>query len=87
MFKHTGARYLLGPWAHCSALLSNHELLGKAILEACAPHKPVVSSRSEGPSCANGLFAEIGDVDSFAKAIERLINDPVLAAKLAATRR
>ncbi|NNH31984.1 hypothetical protein C9413_21665 [Rhizobium sp. SEMIA 4085] len=48
--------------------LSNQELLGKAILEACAPHKPVVSSRSEGPSWANGLIGDAGDVDSFAKA-------------------
>lgn len=59
------------------------------IFEACAQHKPVVSSRSEGPSWfmregENGLFAEIGDVGSFAKAIEPLINDPVLAAKVAA---
>ncbi len=67
---------------------SNHEPLGNVILEAWAQHKPVVSSRSEGPSWfmregENGLFAEIGDADSFAKAIERLINDPVLAAKVA----
>ncbi|KQV64466.1 glycosyltransferase [Rhizobium sp. Root1220] len=68
---------------------SNHEPLGNVILEAWAQGKPVVSSRSEGPTWfmregENGLFAEIGDTDSFSNAIERLINDPVLAAKVAA---
>jgi glycosyltransferase involved in cell wall biosynthesis len=67
---------------------SSHEPLGNVILEAWAQGKPVVSSRSEGPSWfmregENGLLAEIGDTDGFAKAIERLLNDPVLAAKVA----
>ncbi|WP_086994164.1 glycosyltransferase [Rhizobium sullae] len=68
---------------------SNHEPLGNVILEAWAQHKPVVSSRSEGPSWfmhdgENGLLVDIGDADGFASAIERLINDSVLAAKVAA---
>ncbi|WP_040677324.1 glycosyltransferase [Rhizobium mesoamericanum] len=68
---------------------SNHEPLGNVILEAWAQGKPVVSSRSEGPSWFmrdgdNGLLVEIGDTDGFSQAIERLINDPLLAAKLAA---
>ncbi|EPE97838.1 glycosyltransferase [Rhizobium grahamii] len=66
---------------------SNHEPLGNVILEAWAQGKPVVSSRSEGPSWfmrdgENGLLVEIGDTDGFSKAIERLINDPLLAAKV-----
>jgi len=68
---------------------SNHEPLGNVILEAWAQGKPVVSSRSEGPSWfmrddENGLLVEIGDTDGFSKAIERLINDPLLAAKVTA---
>jgi glycosyltransferase involved in cell wall biosynthesis len=68
---------------------SSHEPLGNVILEAWAQQKPVVSSRSEGPSWfmqdgENGLLADIGDTDGFAKAIERLINDRALAAKVAA---
>ncbi len=68
---------------------SNHEPLGNVILEAWAQGKPVVSSRSEGPSWFmrdgdNGLLVDVGDADGFSHAIERLINDPVLAAKVAA---
>jgi glycosyltransferase involved in cell wall biosynthesis len=68
---------------------SSHEPLGNVILEAWAQEKPVVSSRSEGPSWfmqdgENGLLADIGDVDGFSRAIERLINDKALAAHVAA---
>jgi len=68
---------------------SNHEPLGNVILEAWAQSKPVVSSRSEGPSWFmrdgdNGLLVEIGDTDGFAQAIERLINNPALAEKVTA---
>ncbi|WEZ85139.1 glycosyltransferase [Rhizobium sp. 32-5/1] len=68
---------------------SSHEPLGNVILEAWAQEKPVVSSRSEGPSWfmqdgENGLLADIGDVDGFSRAIERLINDKALAAYVAA---
>ncbi len=68
---------------------SSHEPLGNVILEAWAQEKPVVSSRSEGPSWfmqhgENGLLAEIGDVDGFSSAIERLINDSTLAGHVAA---
>ncbi|MGR6468852.1 glycosyltransferase [Rhizobium sp. PAMB 3182] len=68
---------------------SNHEPLGNVILEAWAQTRPVVSSRSEGPSWfmrdeENGLLVDIGDEDGFSKAIERLINDKALAAKIAA---
>ncbi|MET3855462.1 glycosyltransferase [Rhizobium sp. OAE497] len=68
---------------------SSHEPLGNVILEAWAQHKPVVSSRSEGPlwfmrDGENGLLVDIGDTDGFSRAIERLINDNVLSEKVAA---
>ncbi|OWV93284.1 glycosyltransferase [Rhizobium sp. R72] len=68
---------------------SNHEPLGNVILEAWAQGKPVVSSHSEGPSWFmrdgdNGLLVDIGNTDGFSQAIERLIDNPVLAAKVAA---
>ncbi|OLP59360.1 glycosyl transferase [Xaviernesmea oryzae] len=67
---------------------SLHEPLGNVILEAWAQRRPVVSSRSEGPSWfmrdgENGLLAEIENVDSFSAAIEALLADPALAARLA----
>ncbi|KQV29760.1 lipopolysaccharide biosynthesis protein [Rhizobium sp. Root73] len=66
---------------------SSHEPLGNVILEAWAQGKPVVSSRSEGPSWFmrdgdNGLLADIGDTDGFSRAIERLINDRQLADRV-----
>ncbi|WP_431319914.1 glycosyltransferase [Rhizobium sp. YTU87027] len=68
---------------------SNHEPLGNVILEAWAQGRPVVSSRSEGPSWFmrdgdNGLLVDIGNTDGFSQAIARLIDNPVLAAKVAA---
>jgi glycosyltransferase involved in cell wall biosynthesis len=67
---------------------SSHEPLGNVILEAWAQKKPVVSSRSEGPSWfmrdgENGLLADIDDADGFSHAIERLINDRQLADRVA----
>lgn len=66
---------------------SSHEPLGNVILEAWAQGKPVVSSRSEGPTWfmrdgENGLLADIGDTDGFSRAIERLINDRKLADRV-----
>lgn len=66
---------------------SSHEPLGNVILEAWAQGKPVVSSRSEGPSWFmrdgdNGLLADIGDTDGFSRAIERLINDRQLTDRV-----
>ena len=67
---------------------SSHEPLGNVILEAWAQNRPVVSSRAEGPSWFmrdgdNGLLVDIGDAQGFANAIERLIRDPDLAARIA----
>ncbi len=67
---------------------SLHEPLGNVILEAWAQGRPVVSSRSEGPSWfmrdgENGLLAEIGDAAGLARAIRRIIAEEGLAAQLA----
>ena len=67
---------------------SSHEPLGNVILEAWAQNRPVVSSRAEGPSWFmrdgdNGLLVDVGDAQGFANAIERLIGDPALAARIA----
>lgn len=66
---------------------SSHEPLGNVILEAWAQRKPVVSSRSEGPSWfmrdgENGLLVDIGSVDGFATAIRTLLDQPVLASAM-----
>jgi glycosyltransferase involved in cell wall biosynthesis len=65
-------------------MASSHEPLGNVILEAWAQKKPVVSSRSEGPSWfmkdgENGLLAEIGDAESFSTAIKNLLSDQTLS--------
>ncbi|OAP42524.1 glycosyltransferase [Sinorhizobium glycinis] len=69
-------------------MASSHEPLGNVILEAWAQGTPVVSSRSEGPQWfmrdnENGLLVDIGDADSFGRAIERIANDRSLGAALA----
>ncbi len=68
---------------------SSHEPLGNVILEAWAQHRPVVSTRSEGPNWfmrdgENGLTVDIGDVVGLAGAIRRLIDHPDLADHIAA---
>ncbi|WP_284759098.1 glycosyltransferase [Agrobacterium sp. fls2-241-TYG-188a] len=67
---------------------SSHEPLGNVILEAWAQNKPVVSSKSEGPMWfmqdgENGLLAEIGEADSFAASIQRLLDDEALSRHVA----
>lgn len=67
---------------------SSHEPLGNVIFEAWAQKKPVISSRSEGPSWfmqhgENGLLVDIDDVPGYARAISQLIADPQLAASVA----
>jgi glycosyltransferase involved in cell wall biosynthesis len=68
---------------------SSHEPLGNVILEAWAQHRPVISSRSEGPSWfmrdgENGLLVDIGVAEGFAASIARLKEDKDFAGKLAA---
>jgi glycosyltransferase involved in cell wall biosynthesis len=67
---------------------SSHEPLGNVIFEAWAQNKPVISSRSEGPSWfmrhgENGLLVDIDDVPGYTHAINQLIADPQLAASVA----
>ncbi|UHS61897.1 glycosyltransferase [Agrobacterium vaccinii] len=69
-------------------MASSHEPLGNVILEAWAQKKPVVSSKSEGPSWfmkdgENGLLAEIDDEKGFAAAIGNLLGDRALAERVA----
>ncbi len=66
---------------------SSHEPLGNVIFEAWAQSKPVISSRSEGPSWfmqdgENGLLVDIDDTAGFARAINQVIADRQLAASL-----
>jgi glycosyltransferase involved in cell wall biosynthesis len=66
---------------------SSHEPLGNVIFEAWAQSKPVISSRSEGPSWfmqdgENGLLVDIDDTAGFARAINQVIADKQLAASL-----
>jgi glycosyltransferase involved in cell wall biosynthesis len=68
---------------------SLHEPLGNVILEAWAQGKPVISSRSEGPSWLmrdreNGLLVDIDDTAGLSRAISQLIGDRSLSAALAA---
>ncbi len=66
---------------------SRHEPLGNVVLEAWSLGLPVVSSRSEGPSWfmrdgENGLLVEIDDIEGYAKAFERLRDNPQLCKKI-----
>lgn len=67
---------------------SSHEPLGNVIFEAWAQRRPVVSSRSEGPSWfmrdgENGLLVDIDDVAGYSDAINRLIAEPAMASTVA----
>ncbi|MCC2610625.1 glycosyltransferase [Neorhizobium petrolearium] len=67
---------------------SSHEPLGNVILEAWAQKRPVVSSRSEGPTWfmrdgENGLLVDIDDPAGFSRAISELITNRALAATVA----
>ncbi len=71
---------------------SYQESLPRVVLEAMAFGKPVVASRVFGiPELIrderDGLLVEAGDVESLAKALDRLLADPTLAAKLGASGR
>jgi glycosyltransferase involved in cell wall biosynthesis len=66
---------------------SSHEPLGNVIFEAWAQKRPVISSRSEGPSWFmrdgdNGLLVDIDDVQGFANAINQVLSQPQLAQSL-----
>jgi glycosyltransferase involved in cell wall biosynthesis len=66
---------------------STHEPLGNVILEAWGSGKPVVASRSEGPSWfmrddRDGLLFDIEDAKQLRSALQRLRNDPQLKQKI-----
>jgi glycosyltransferase involved in cell wall biosynthesis len=68
---------------------SRLEPLGNTILEAWAAKKPVVAAAARGPAElieteTTGLLVPIDDAAAMAQAIERLMDDRVLAASLAA---
>jgi glycosyltransferase involved in cell wall biosynthesis len=71
-------------------LPSRHEALGRVFLEAWSKRKPVIGARipavreviTEGES---GLLAAPGDVNELAAAIDRIVGDPELAARLGAS--
>ena len=71
------------------ALAARAEGLGVAALEAMALARPVLASRVGGLSEAvvaerTGLLVEPDDVDGFARAMQRLRDDPELRARLGA---
>ena len=71
---------------------SYQESLPRVVLEAMAFGKPVVASRVFGiPELirdeTDGLLVEAGDIESLAKALDRLLADPPLAMKLGASGR
>ncbi len=71
---------------------SRHEPLGNVIIEAFAARVPVVAAASQGPlelitSGVDGLLAPIDDPVALAAAISTVLDDPALAARLAAAGR
>jgi glycosyltransferase involved in cell wall biosynthesis len=68
---------------------SVHEPLGNVILEAWGLHKPVVASRSEGPSWfmqdeRDGLLFDVEDAKQLRSALQRLRADSQLMQKITA---
>jgi glycosyltransferase involved in cell wall biosynthesis len=68
-------------------LPSHHEPFGLVQLEAFKHSKPVVSTKSEGPSEIakheeNILFSPVGDAESLAANLEKMMSDETLAKKL-----
>jgi glycosyltransferase involved in cell wall biosynthesis len=69
-------------------LSSNEEGLGIVILEAMASGLPVVSTACGGPATAvvegeSGFLTPVGDAPALADAMERLLRDPALSARMA----
>lgn len=67
---------------------SHHEPFGLVLLEAFLHSKPVVTTASEGPSeiakhMRDALFSQLDNPKEFASNIQKLINNPQLAQKLA----
>ncbi|MFT8445946.1 glycosyltransferase, partial [Acetobacter orientalis] len=78
----------------CSVLVcpSRHEPLGNVVIEGFSANKPVVAAASQGPtelirSGENGLLAPKEDAQALAHHIGTVLEDPNLAARLAAAGR
>jgi glycosyltransferase involved in cell wall biosynthesis len=68
---------------------SRHEPLGNVVIEAWAHRVPVVAANSAGPAALiedreSGLLVPIEDADALARAINTVLQDAALAAKLVA---
>ena len=71
---------------------SRHEPLGNVVIEGWAAGLPVIAARSAGPEALardgeSGLLVPIDDVPALASAMQRLIDDGGLRARLAASGR
>lgn len=69
---------------------SLHEPFGNAVVEAQLSRRPVVAAASQGhlesiEDGRTGLLVPPGDGEAMAAAVKRLIDDPELAARIAAT--
>jgi glycosyltransferase involved in cell wall biosynthesis len=69
------------------AVPSTHEPLGNVCLEGWCAEKPIVSTRSEGPSWMmsdekDGLLVDCEDFEALAAAIRRIRDDPALRQRL-----
>jgi glycosyltransferase involved in cell wall biosynthesis len=78
--------------AHIVCLPSYREGLPKALIEACAAGRPVVTTDVTGcrevvADGVNGLLVKVRDADALAAALQRLLNDPDLRARLGAAGR
>lgn len=67
---------------------SRYEPLGNVVIQSWAHELPVVAAASQGPSALirddeDGLLVPIDDADALAAAVNRLIGDPLLRARLA----
>jgi glycosyltransferase involved in cell wall biosynthesis len=86
-----GARGFL-PQADVFCLSSKTEGLGTSVLDAMAAGVPVAATAGGGipemiEDGTSGLLAPVGDGAALAAAVDRLLDDPALAARLAAAGR
>ena len=82
------------PWPYFAAanlylVPSRHEPLGSVVLEGWMMQRPMVAAASQGPAWLiddgqDGLLVPIDEPPAMAAAMTRLLEDPALAARLAA---
>ncbi|HSR55606.1 MAG TPA: glycosyltransferase [Alphaproteobacteria bacterium] len=78
--------------ADVCVLPSRYEPFGTVMIEAWAQETPLIAAAASGPEAlidheATGLLVPVDDVTALAQAMRRLIEDPGLAARLAAAGR